>query len=207
MKKIRKWFLSGIAVILPIGVTIFVLLWLFNLLDNILETPVYMIFGRDIPGAGLLAIVVIVFVTGVFTSNFIGNKIAGWFHSLLEKIPIINTVYKPVSKIAASFSSENTKSFKSVVTVEFPSEGIYSIGFITNDNVAFGGDKKVCVFIPTTPNPTNGFLVFLEKNKLKELDISVSEGLNMVVSIGSVIPANVPHKVYSETEDENNWTI
>ncbi|HOO28261.1 MAG TPA: DUF502 domain-containing protein, partial [Lachnospiraceae bacterium] len=114
------------------------------------------------------------------------------------------TIYKPVNKIAASFSSENTKSFKSVVTVEFPSQGIYSIGFITNDNAAFGGDDKLCVFIPTTPNPTNGFLIFVEKDKVKELDLSVSDGLNMVVSIGSVIPQNIPYKVSSETEGQQN---
>ena len=194
MKNIRKWFLSGIAVVLPLAVTVFVLIWLFKMLDGILAEPMHWIFGKEIPGAGLLAIIIIVFATGILTSNYIGNKMAGWFHGLVAKIPIVGNVYKPVSKIANSLSAENSKSFQSVVTVEFPSKGIHSIGFITNDNVAFGGDDKVCIFIPTTPNPTNGFLVFVEKEQVTELDISVPEGLNMVVSIGSVIPENVPHK-------------
>lgn len=197
MKNIRKWFLSGIAVVLPVGVTIFVLIWLFNLLDGILAEPVSWAIGMEIPGVGLLAILIIIFVVGILTSNYIGKKMAGWFHALVTKIPIVGNVYKPVSKIANSLSSENTKSFQSVVTVEFPSKGIFSLGFITNDNVAFGGDDKVCVFIPTTPNPTNGFLVFVEKEQVTELDISVPEGLNMVVSIGSVIPDNVPEKYHS----------
>lgn len=198
MKNIRKWFLAGIAVVMPVGVTVFVLIWLFNLLDGILAEPVAWAIGMEIPGVGLLAIIVLIFVIGILTSNFIGKKMAGWFHGLIERIPIVGNVYKPVSKIANSLSSENSKSFKSVVTVEFPSKGIFSLGFITNDNVAFAGDDKVCVFIPTTPNPTNGFLVFVKKEQVTELDISVPEGLNMVVSIGSVIPDNVPYKVNSE---------
>ena len=197
MKNIRKWFLAGIAVVMPVGVTIFVLIWLFNLLDGILKEPVAWAIGMEIPGVGLLAIIIIIFVVGMLTSNFIGKKMAGWFHSIIEKIPIVGNVYKPISKIANSLSSENTKSFQSVVTVEFPSKGIHSIGFITNDNVAFSGDDKVCVFIPTTPNPTNGFLVFVEKEQVTELDISVPEGLNMVISIGSAIPDNVPKKHHS----------
>lgn len=194
MKTIRKWFLAGLAVVLPLGVTVFVLIWMFNLLDGILDAPVFWIFGQDIPGVGLLAIIVIILVIGMLTSNYIGKKMTVWFHALVMKIPIVGNVYKPVSKIANSLSSETSKSFQSVVTVEFPSKGIFSLAFITNDNVAFGGDDKVCIFIPTTPNPTNGFLVFVEKEQITELDISVAEGLNMVVSIGSVIPHNVPFK-------------
>ena len=202
MKTIRKWFLAGIAVVLPAGITIYVLYWLFNLLDGILSDPVHWIFGRDIPGIGLLAIVIVVMLAGMLTSNLLGRRMAKWFHSIVEKIPIVGNVYKPVSKIAASISAEKSRSFQKVVAVDFPSRGITSIGFITNENVRMGGQDKVCVFIPTTPNPTNGFLVFVKKNQLKELDISVSEGLNMVVSIGSVIPENVPHKAVPDDEFE-----
>ena len=187
---------------LPAGITIYVLYWLFNLLDGILSDPVHWIFGRDIPGIGLLAIVIVVMLAGMLTSNLLGRRMAKWFHSIVEKIPIVGNVYKPVSKIAASISAEKSRSFQKVVAVDFPSRGITSIGFITNENVRMGGQDKVCVFIPTTPNPTNGFLVFVKKNQLKELDISVSEGLNMVVSIGSVIPENVPHKAVPDDEFE-----
>lgn len=202
MKTIRRWFLAGIAVVLPLGVTVFVLIWLFNLLDGILAAPVSWVFGRDVPGVGLLAIVVLLFVTGMLTSNLIGKKMVGWLHKLVAKIPIIGSIYKPISKIATSFSSENSKNFQSVVTVEFPTKGITSIGFITNDEIAFGGDDKVCVFIPTTPNPTNGFLVFVEKEDVTELDVSVSEGLNMVVSIGSAIVRDVELKKAVEESKE-----
>jgi len=207
MKTLRKWFLAGLAVLLPAGVTIYVLYWLFNLLDGVLAEPIHWIFKKDIPGIGLLAIIVILLLVGALTSNYLGKKMVGWFHSVVEKIPIVGNVYKPVSKIASSISSEKSRSFQKVVAVEFPSKGITSIGFITNENVRMGTEDKVCVFIPTTPNPTNGFLVFVKKNKYKELDISVSEGLNMVVSIGNVIPDNVPHKVMPELEDESQQAL
>ena len=202
MKKLRKWFLSGLAVALPAGITIYVLLWLFNLIDGILAKPVLWIFGRKMPGIGLAAIIIVLLVIGMLTSNFVGKKMVVWFHSLIEKIPIVGNVYKPVSKIAASISAEKSRSFQKVVAVEFPSKGITSIGFITNENVKMGGEDKLCVFIPTTPNPTNGFLVFVEKSMVQELDISVSEGLNMVVSIGSAIPDNVPHKAMPKAKEE-----
>ena len=114
MKTLRKWFLAGIAVVLPGGITIYVLYWLFNLLDGILADPVHWLFGREIPGIGLLAIVIVVLLAGMLTSNLLGKRMVGWFHSLIEKIPIVGNVYKPVSKIAASISAEKSKSFQKV---------------------------------------------------------------------------------------------
>ena len=157
MKNIKKWFLSGIAVALPLGVTVFVLVWLFNLLDGILAEPVRWVLGKNIPGVGLGVIIVLIFVVGIFTSNLFGRKIFEWFHSIIEKIPIIKTVYKPVSKIAHSISSENSDSFQKVVLVDFPRKEMKSVGFITNHKISLNDEKKVFVFIPTTPNPTNGF--------------------------------------------------
>ena len=198
MKKLRNWLISGIAVILPIAVSIFVLLWLFNFLDNILAGPVTLVFGRKIPGVGLAALILILLLVGMFTSNLIGKRIAKWFHELVERLPIVGSIYKPVSKISSSFSSEKSKSFQSVVTVDFPTKGITSIGFITNDDVSFAGDDKVCVFIPTTPNPTNGFLVFVEKEQVMELDMTVAEGLNMVVSLGAAVQGDIKNKSLHE---------
>ena len=194
MKTLRKWFIAGLAVVLPAGMTVYILIWLFKALDGLLATPILWIYGEKIPGIGALAIILLLLVIGMLTSNYLGKKLVGWFHTIIEKTPIVGNVYKPISKIAASISSEKSKSFKKVVTIQFPSKDITSIGFITNENVSFAGGDEVCVFIPTTPNPTNGFLVFVKKDRIKELDISVSEGLNMVVSIGSVIPDNFPHK-------------
>ncbi|HRX43538.1 MAG TPA: DUF502 domain-containing protein, partial [Clostridia bacterium] len=187
MKLIRKWFLSGIAILLPAGLTAFILVWLFNLLDGILRGLITSIFGKDIPGLGLLFLLLIIFIVGMLTSNFVGGKIAGWFEKLVGKIPLIKTVYNPIRKITSGLSSDKNESFKKVVLIEFPKEGIKSIGFITNSDFSIKGSDKISVFIPTTPNPTNGFLVLADAKDVEILDVTVNEGLNMVVSMGSAI--------------------
>jgi len=194
MKLIRKWFLSGIAILLPAGLTAFILVWLFNLLDGILRGLITSIFGKDIPGLGLLFLLLIIFIVGMLTSNFVGSKIAGWFEKLVGKIPLIKTVYNPVRKITSGLSSDKNESFKKVVLIEFPKEGIKSIGFITNSDFSIKGSDKISVFIPTTPNPTNGFLVLADAKDVEILDVTVNEGLNMVVSMGSAIEGDLKTK-------------
>lgn len=196
MKTIRKWFFSGIAVALPLGVTIFVLIWLFNLLDSILAKPVAWVLGKEVPGVGLAAIIILIFLVGMFTSNLVGKKIFGWFHSLVEKIPIIKTIYSPVSKISRGISSEKSDSFQKVVLVEFPSKNAKSIGFITNHDISLNDIGKVFVFIPTTPNPTNGFLVLMDRKDIEVIDIPINEGLNMVISMGSAAQGNMTTTPY-----------
>ena len=190
-KKIERWFLSGIAVVLPVAVTVFVLIWLFNLLDGILNNFIKKIFNIDIPGLGLLALIIIIFLVGMFTSNFIGKKITGWFENIIGKIPLIKTVYNPVRKIISGLSSEKTDSFQKVVLVEFPQKGRKSIGFITNSDFSVDEKENVSVFIPTTPNPTNGFLIIVDRKDVEVLDMTVNEGLNAVVSIGSALEGDI----------------
>lgn len=191
IKKLRRWFLSGIAVILPVGVTVFVLLKLFQLLDGIFAKIIIWVFGREIPGIGLLLIILLVLIIGILASNLFGKRLIGWFQKIITKVPIVKTVYKPVNKIVSAISDDKTKSFQKVVAVEFPMKGTQSIGFITNDRISIDNVGKLCVFIPTTPNPTNGFLVIMDEKDVIELDISVSEGLNAVVSIGSAVHGNL----------------
>ena len=194
MKLIRKWFLAGIAIVLPVGLTAFVLVWLFNLLDGILRGFISDLFGKDIPGLGLLVLLLILFIVGMLTSNFIGSKITGWFEKLVGKIPLIKTVYNPIRKITSGLSSDKNESFKKVVLIEFPRDGTQSIGFITNSSFSIKDTDKVSVFIPTTPNPTNGFLVLVDKKDVEILDITVNEGLNLVVSMGSAFEGNLMTK-------------
>jgi len=190
-KKIERWFLSGIAIVLPVAVTIFILVWLFNLLDGIFRKLISKYFSIDIPGLGLAILILLIFIIGIFTSNFIGNKITGWFEKIISKIPLIKTVYNPIRKITAGLSSEKTETFQKVVLVDFPQEGRKSIGFITNSNFTFEGEDKVSVFIPTTPNPTNGFLVIVDRKDIQVLNMTVNEGLNAVVSIGSTLEGDI----------------
>lgn len=191
MKSFRKWFLSGIATILPLGITVLVLIWVFNLFDGALEKPMIWILGRKIPGLGLLVFVTFVILVGMLTSNLIGKKIAQWGESLLSRIPLINIIYNPIKDVVTTLSNNKSKSFQRVALVEFPSKGIKSIGFVTNSSFTIDGKEKLSVFIPTTPNPTNGFLVIMEKNNVTLLDIPIDEGIKMVVSMGSVMKDNI----------------
>jgi len=193
-KKIERWFLSGIAVVLPVAVTVFVLIWLFNLLDGILRNLIDRIFGINIPGLGLFALLVIIFLIGMFTSNFVGRKITGWFEKIIGKIPLIKSVYNPVRKIISGLSSEKTESFQKVVLVEFPQKGRKSIGFITNSNFSIDEKDNISVFVPTTPNPTNGFLIIVDRKDVEVLDMTVNEGLNAVVSIGSALEGDIKYE-------------
>jgi uncharacterized membrane protein len=193
-RKIEKWFLSGLAVVLPVAITIFVLIWLFNLLDGILRNLIDRLFGINIPGLGLLVLIIIIFLIGMFTSNFIGRKITGWFEKLIGKLPLFKTVYNPMKKIISGLSGEKTESFQKVVLIEFPQKGHKSIGFITNSDFSVDERENISVFVPTTPNPTNGFLIIVDRKDVEVLDMTVNEGLNAVVSIGSTLEGDISFK-------------
>jgi uncharacterized membrane protein len=149
------------------------------------------ILGRKIPGLGLLVFVALVITIGMLTSNLFGRKIAQWGESLLSKIPLINIIYNPIKDVVTTLSNNKSKSFQKVALVEFPSKGIKSIGFVTNSSFTIDGEEKLSVFIPTTPNPTNGFLVIMEKSDVTLLDIPIDEGIKMVVSMGSVMKDSI----------------
>lgn len=185
MKKFGNWFLSGIAVILPIGVTIYALVWGFNLLDSILEKFVPDDF-KYLPGIGIILLLLFILVTGMLTSNVFGKKILHSIQNRIGQIPVIKLIYNPVNKIVSDFSSKSSDSFQKVVMVDFPNRGSKSIGFITN-NVEVDDEHLVAVFIPTVPNPTNGHMVIVNKEEVKVLDVTIAEGVNMVITMGSVI--------------------
>jgi uncharacterized membrane protein len=191
MKSIKTWFLSGISVILPIGLTVFVLVKLFNFIDGILQEFVVEAFGHVVPGLGLILVVLIVLLVGMITSNFFGKKLVKFAERAIGKIPLIKIIFNPIREIVSNLSSNKSGSFQKVVMVDFPMKGVKSIGFITSHDFAINNEDKLCVFIPTTPNPTNGFLVIVEKPAVEVLDITVEEGLKMIISMGSAMNKNI----------------
>src|SRR6056297_2138005 len=191
MKKIRTWFLSGLSVILPIGLTVFVLSKLFYFVDGILQEWVIRTIGFTIPGLGLILVVFIVLFVGMIASNFLGKKIVKFGETILGKIPLIKIIFNPIREIVSNLSANKSGSFKKVVLIDFPMEGRKSIGFITSDQIALNDEKRLCVFIPPTPNPTNGYLIIVEQTAVEVLDISVEEGLKMIVSMGSAMSHNI----------------
>lgn len=188
IKKTKKFFLSGLLVLLPIGISLYIIAKVFNMLDSLLGNPIEKLIGFKIPGLGLFLALLFIFLTGVIASNVIGKKITSYIERLFKKIPVLKTVYMPIKDIFANFTNNQSNNFKKAVLVEFPRRNTLSIGFITKENVIVGGLEKTVVFVPTTPNPTSGYLVYLSINDYKELDMPVDTALKAIISLGAVSP-------------------
>lgn len=187
----RRKFTDGLIVLLPIGVTVWVLINMFRWIDNILKGFIEEQFGISIVGLGFFLTVLIVLVVGIVSSNYLGTRITRFFQNVLLKIPIIKTIYGPLREVFGNFSKSTSKNFKKAVFVKYPIEGSYSVGFITKENVEIDGKDLTAVFIPTTPNPTSGFLVYLEKDMYVELDMPVENALKSIISLGSIMPDEI----------------
>jgi uncharacterized membrane protein len=194
MKHIRNNFLTGLFVSLPIVVTLWILTWIFNRLDSIIGNTITNILGYRIPGLGLILVVAFIFIVGSVASNVIGKRITKFLELKFQQIPIIKTIYSPLRDILKNIANRKSNDFKKAVFVNFPLMGSLSIGFITKENVIVNGEERTVIFVPTTPNPTSGFLVYLKKGDYQELDIPVDVALKSIISLGSVSPDIIGRK-------------
>ena len=194
-KKLRTQFVTGILVVVPIGVTILILVWLFGAIDNILQPVIRSIWGRTFPGVGFGVTLVLIYLAGVIASNIIGRRVIHYGESLLARIPVVRQLYAGVKQILEAFSRPGKTGFMQVVLVEFPKEGMRAIGFITNEAYGKSGERLLNVFIPTSPNPTSGFLEIVTEDKIIRTNISVDAALKMVVSAGRVSLQEVSDKL------------
>jgi uncharacterized membrane protein len=192
MRLLRRYLLAGLAVVLPTALTVYVLWFLFTKLDGILGSYLREKTGLSFPGIGLAALVVIVLVAGMMASNLIGKRLIRFFQRGLESIPLFNRVYVVVRQISEALLRERSNVFRHVALVEYPRNGIYSVCFVTAQNsgamAARLGRRMVNVFVPTSPNPTSGFMLLVPAEDLIALDMSVEEGMKMVISAGSYVP-------------------
>lgn len=201
MRKIGNWLLSGTAVILPVGITIYAFYWGFQLLDSVLSELIPEGFGKAIPGIGIVVLFLFVLLVGILASNVFGQRIFKRLQDRISKIPVIKLIYNPVNKIVSDFSSKSSDSFKKVVLVDFPMTGTKSIGFITNNHLCINEHTKIAVFIPTVPNPTNGHMILVDSEAVEVLDISIAEGINMVITLGSVMENPMHGSEFRSGED------
>ena len=192
MKNVKQLFINGLFAILPIVVTIYVLYLVVSFLDNILGGFVELIIGKSIPGVGLVASIGLIIFMGFIVTNYLGSKLIKLGEKLLEKIPIISNIYFGVKQIINAFSIQGKEMFNKVVLVEYPRKGTYALGFITGECKGEVQDRTsaelINVFIPTTPNPTSGMLILVPNEEIIYLDMSVEEGLKLIVSAGIVVP-------------------
>lgn len=186
MKRIVSLFLTGLATLLPVVISLYLVYWIFSVIDSLLEPILIAIFGKAIPGVGFVSTIIIVLIVGLVSKNILGYKLLFWGETLLYRTPIIGKIYSTIRRITNSFFTSGRNSFRQVALVEFPRKGIYSIGFITNDNFPHLGTEAYSIFIPTTPNPTSGWFIIMPKEEVKILDITVEKGIEMVISAGMI---------------------
>jgi len=192
---LRRYFLTGIVAILPVTVTAWVLVKVFLALDNGVSPYIAKWVGFEIPGLGFVVTMLLVLLIGVFASNIIGRQIIHFFERLFVRLPLVSRIYTAVKQIGDAVLGSKKHLFESVVMFEYPRRGTWAIGFVTSRHDGFldrhTGHAHYHVFVPTTPNPTSGFLLFLPEEDLIHLDMSVEDGLKLVISGGAVSPTRV----------------
>ena len=198
MKRLRRYIVAGILVWLPIGVTIFLVRILIGLLDRtmVLIPQKYQpeeFLGFAIPGLGIVLTIVLLIITGVLAANIVGRSMVGLWESMLERIPVVRSVYSAAKNFAEIVFSDSSQSFKKVLLIEYPRKGLYSLAFQTSSELGEvqgrTGGEVICTFVPTTPNPTSGFIIIVPRKDVIELDMEVDEALKMIISLGVVVPS------------------
>ena len=196
----RKYFITGLLILVPLAIT----LWVLNLVVGTLDQSLLLLpeqyrpkklFGFDIPGLGTILTIVIVFLTGLLTNNLVGNYVVKLWEKLLHRIPIVNSLYSSVKQVSDTLFSSSGNAFRKAVLVPYPHQNSWTIAFLTG---VPGGDAAnhlvgdyVSVYVPTTPNPTSGFFLMMKRSDVVELDMSVDAALKYIVSMGVVAPAEV----------------
>ncbi len=197
MSALRRYLIAGVLVWLPLGVTVLVVKLFVDLLDKILVfiPPQYTpqaLLGFSIPGLGVLLSLVIIFVTGVIAANLFGRRLVNLWEAILARIPLVRSVYSAVKQVTETLLAPGGQSFRKVLLVEYPRRGLWTLAFQTGTDVGEAqqrtGEDVVNVYVPTTPNPTSGFFLMIPRRDVVELDMSVDEGLKMIISMGVVVP-------------------
>ena len=193
LARIRNYFIAGIVVLIPIGITLYLTLFIIKISSKILPkeiNPNYYL-PYNIPGLEIIISVLIITFFGWLSLSFLGKKLFDFFENILNKIPILRTIYSAVGQLTETFTSSKGNK-KTVVLVEYPRKGCWAVGFATKENTGEiskkTGKKLINVFVPTTPNPTSGFLLMFQEDEVIYLDISFEQASKFIVSAGSTNP-------------------
>ena len=201
MKRLRRWIVAGLLVWLPLYVTYFVVSFAVGIMDNQLAKFI----GRlpqgirttaedffSFPSLGVIFTFLLLLLTGMLAANFIGRAFVGGWESLMERIPVVRSIYSAVKNFAELVFSDSGNAFKHVLLIEYPRKGLFSLAFQTSDDLGEvqgrTGEDVVGCFVPTTPNPTSGFIIIVPKKDVMVLDMEVDEALKMIISLGVVVP-------------------
>jgi len=198
---IRRYLIAGLLIWLPLGVTLLVFKLLVGLVEELIElVPIQYhpesLLGLEIPYFNviltMIAMFLVTIVTGLIVTNFFGRKLVKLWESILGRIPVVRSIYQSAKQIAETVFSSTGKSFRKVLLIEYPRKGLYTLAFQTGSSAgevqAKTGEEVTTVFVPTTPNPTSGFIILVPTKDVVELDMNVDEALKMVISLGMVEP-------------------
>ncbi len=203
-RSIKQYFITGLLVWLPMGITVWVLTWLVGLLDGIFLAILYAAdtvipgihlvaeFLRGVPGLGVILVTLVIFFTGVFVANMFGQWLLRQWDNLMNRIPVVRSIYTSVKQVSDTLFSGSGHAFSKALLVQYPRQGSWTIAFLTgtpSGQVAKHlGQPMVSVYVPTTPNPTSGFFLIMPKADVVELDMSVDDALKYIISMGVVVP-------------------
>jgi uncharacterized membrane protein len=194
---LKKYLITGLLIWIPLVITIWVLKVIFDALDqSLLLLPIELrtesLLGVHIPGLGVLLTIAVVLLTGVFATNFFGARLVEIWHDILHRIPVVNSIYSSVKQISDTLFSSSGQAFRKALLVQWPREGLWTIAFLTGRP---GGNVQkhlppdcLAVYVPTTPNPTGGYFVIVQRKDVIELDMTVDQALKYIISMGVVPP-------------------
>lgn len=200
LRKLRTYFLAGLVVTAPIGITVWLTWWFVSLFDTWIKPILPSVYNPDtylpfsVPGVGLLVALFFITVIGALAANLVGKTLLGFWENLLDRMPVVRSIYRAIKQIFETALSQSGTNFKYVALIQYPRKGVHVVVFIARelDSGDIGmepGIPMYSAFMPTTPNPTSGFLFFVKKSEAKILDLTVEEGAKLVISAGLVTPA------------------
>ncbi len=200
LRSLRRYLMAGVLFWLPLGVTYLAFKFVLDAMDKLLPLlPSHYqpdaILGFHVPGFGVILALVVLLITGLLVANLIGRTLVSWWEELLNRIPLVRSIYSGVKGLTETLVSNTGSSFSKVVLVEYPRRGMWTVALVTSDDLpaidALTGAQQICVFIPTTPTPTAGFIYLVPAAEVRELDMSVDEAMKMIVTLGVVVPASM----------------
>jgi uncharacterized membrane protein len=198
---LRRWVIAGLLIWIPLGVTLLVIRSMIGVLDSLL-LPSFI--STRIPGLGVLLTIAVVLGTGAVASNYAGSRALGWVESALGRIPLVRSIYGSMKKLAQTIFSGSSTSFRQPVLLEYPRKGLWTVAFITGEPPPEVRTKTsldlITCFVPTTPNPTSGFILLVPETELIRLDLSVEEAMKYVISLGMVTPDEVARRALPPPE-------
>ena len=197
--KVRRYFFTGLAITAPLGITLYLSVIFINFVDNNVKNLVPDKYNPDtylpidIPGTGLIVAILSLIIIGFFTAGIFGRFFVNMGENIINKLPVIRSIYNALKQIFQTILGSSSKAFREVVVIEYPRKGLWAIAFITSETKGEVKEKlkneSVNVFLPTTPNPTSGFMLFVPKKDLIKLNMNIEEGMKLVISGGIITPA------------------